>query len=157
MRLTVPQRIASAAGLERYRALQRFAGHLELPPRRIRAMQLASLRGLLRYAERRVPYYRDLFGRLKITARDIRSVEDLRQLPVLTRAIIAEQGDRMISEEYRDRRGLIRCTTGGSTGKPTVFYKSWLEGWDVVDAYDLTPAVIGDWSRRLCLCKSGHG
>jgi phenylacetate-CoA ligase len=91
-------------------------------PDEVRYRQFARLSRLLVHAERRVPYYRGLFRSLGITAADVRSFEDYAQLPVLTKDILRERQDDLISETA-DRAGLFAHHSGGSTGVPVSFYR----------------------------------
>jgi len=80
-----------------------------------------ELSKLISHAVKNVPYYRDLFSRLKLTANDIRFTEDLQKLPILTKDIIRENAQRLRADGYTDDR-VISCSTSGSTGKPLKFY-----------------------------------
>ncbi|MFO0809871.1 MAG: phenylacetate--CoA ligase family protein [Gemmataceae bacterium] len=110
----------------------RFAGRLanELrrrqfdPPKVIAARQLSALRRILRHAVGTVPYYRDLFHRLRLSPEDVASFDELQRLPLLTKSDVRERGDEMMSEAFLGRGhapsrcGLLRKTTSGSTGVP---------------------------------------
>ncbi|MGZ8291816.1 MAG: phenylacetate--CoA ligase family protein [Telluria sp.] len=90
------------------------------PAGRLRELQLKRLRALLLRAQAKVPYYRDLFAQLGFDpARDLNSVEDLARLPLLDKATIRANSDRMRAD---DAHGLARFNTGGSSGEPLVFY-----------------------------------
>ena len=54
----------------------------------IMKIQWQKLKILLEHSFRHVPYYKKLFNDLKITPNDIRSEEDFKQLPQLTKRII---------------------------------------------------------------------
>lgn len=82
----------------------------------IRALQFKKLGELLQHSYRFVPYYRDLFQQMGITPEDIRTWEDFEALPILTRADVRDQMDRLISE--KPRSPVRKYTTSGSTGKP---------------------------------------
>lgn len=89
------------------------------PPERLRALQLQRLQRLLSHAQEHVPYYRDMFNRLGFEARAVTALEDLRQLPLLTKADIREHCEAMKSGHAQ---GLARFNTGGSSGQPLVFW-----------------------------------
>jgi phenylacetate-CoA ligase len=86
------------------------------------------LRALVVHAATFVPYYRDLFRRLRIDPRDIRGTTDLQRLPPLTKGLLRENLERLT---VPGDSGRLRHQTGGSTGEPTVLYidnrtrKSW--------------------------------
>ena len=74
---------------------------------------------ILTFAAAEVPYYRDLFARLKLSVEDITSPEQLIFLPELTKAVIQEQENRMrpralpSGQKYGGSHA-----SSGSTGKP---------------------------------------
>ena len=82
------------------------------------ALQLARLRALLTGTQQ-VPYWRDLFTRLKFDPRAVASVFDLQALPLLDKATIRAHVDAM---KHPQARGLARFNTGGSSGEPLVFF-----------------------------------
>jgi phenylacetate-CoA ligase len=89
----------------------------------LEAIRQRRLKALLDYAYRHVPYYRDLFDGVGLAPADIRSVGDLRRLPVSSRERLRSAG--------RDRcSGLVdpaACKTlysSGSTGQPWPVYRS---------------------------------
>ena len=86
---------------------------------RIAGLQLERLRALLVHAQKHVPYYRGLFGRLGISAHEVRSLSDLAELPLIGKPEIRQNIDELKSE----RAGrLMRFNTGGSTGEPLIFW-----------------------------------
>jgi len=86
------------------------------------ALQRRKLHRLLTYACQHVPYYRRLFDQVGFRPDDILADPgSLEKLPVLTKAIIRENFDEMLTTEDRRRARLSRLTTGGSTGHPLIF------------------------------------
>src|SRR5205085_9014137 len=68
-------------------ALRRELGRRQFDdPAVVRARQQAALQRLLRFAAASVPYYRDLFARLRLTAQAIAGPEEFQSLPVLTKS-----------------------------------------------------------------------
>jgi phenylacetate-CoA ligase len=88
-------------------------------PAGIRDEQLLRLRRFLGDIERRVPYWRDLFREIRFDPQAVRQLDDLRALPLLTKATIRANSERM---KALDASGLTRTNTGGSSGEPLVFY-----------------------------------
>jgi len=84
-------------------------------PERLQWLQLARLRGLVEHAVANVPYYRAR----GIDAASVRSLDDLRHLPVLTKADIRGNLEALKSPESKR---LFRCNTGGSSGEPLIFF-----------------------------------
>ncbi|MCP4525472.1 MAG: phenylacetate--CoA ligase family protein [Aestuariibacter sp.] len=86
------------------------------------ALQQKKLRRLLTYADQYVPYYQRLFKQANFRPDDV--LDDpgnLCKLPILTKAIIHENLDDMMTTEGKRRAGLSRLSTGGSTGHPLTF------------------------------------
>ena len=81
--------------------------------------RLERLRNLLTKTGQHVPYYRDCFKRLGFNPQTIESLDELQKLPLLTKAIIRAEGDRMKSDIAT---GLARFNTGGSSGEPLIFF-----------------------------------
>ena len=77
---------------------------------------------LAAHAEKRVPYYRELFRALGLSSRDIRTPDDFSRLPILTKDIIRERWRDLIREDVPLER-LHRHHSGGSTGVPLTFYR----------------------------------
>lgn len=89
-------------------------------PAQLEALQLQGLRRLLAHAQAHVPHYRASFAAIDFDpARDLRSLDDLRRLPLLDKATIRAAGDAMKAD---DAVGLARFNTGGSSGEPLIFY-----------------------------------
>jgi phenylacetate-CoA ligase len=90
-----------------------------LAPEKILEFQLDRLRGIVGYARKNVPYYGDLFKRIGLSGPDdIRSLEDFKKIPVLTKAMIRADLDRLTAK----RDDLVQYQTGGSTGIPLKFF-----------------------------------
>lgn len=88
-----------------------------LSPAELAQLQLTRLKDIVGHAYATVPYYRERWGR----APRIERLEDLRQLPLLTKRDIRASADRLISELY-PREQLVESKTGGSTGVPLKLY-----------------------------------
>ncbi len=83
--------------------------------------QFGLLREQLLHAYRHVPYYKMRFDEMGITPLEIRSLDDLRRLPILTKRDIQDNKQQLLAEnipaEMRSRN-----QTGGSTGSPLQFW-----------------------------------
>lgn len=91
-----------------------------LPWEELRALQWRKLKSLLRHAYESVPYYEKLFRSMGMTPEDVRTMDDLREIPPLTKAIIRENLDALRSRSSSVH--LIPNSTGGSSGQPLRFY-----------------------------------
>ena len=83
--------------------------------------QNKKLSALVFEAYKNVPYYKSLFDSLGIKPFDITTVNDLSQLPLLTKDIIRSEKGNMINEKILK---FSNKTTSGSTGHPITIRKS---------------------------------
>ena len=90
----------------------------------LRNYQFRQLKKLLLHANANVPYYRELFRKEKIDVEKFSKLEDIRKIPILTKEIIRENRDLLVSKLHKDK--LQYVTTSGSTGTPLGFY--WEKG-----------------------------
>jgi len=124
---------------KRYVHFRRIEAVPSLPREEIARIQLDKLRRLLASAQSDVPYYRRLFNEIGFESDSVSSVAQLHDLPVLTKPIIREHFEELVSSKF-DRNALLRFSTGGSTGEPVDFYKD-------VDYYELEMAYLWrSWS-----------
>ncbi|MFH1418757.1 MAG: AMP-binding protein [Planctomycetota bacterium] len=100
------------------RYLHRLEDSQWWPAERLRELQQAKLRRLLRYAHEHCPYYGKRIDDAGIDV-DRVTLDKLSQLPTLTKSDIAEHTHLMIDHEIKG--GLCDLTTGGSTGEPLAF------------------------------------
>ena len=99
---------------------------------------------VLSYAKQYVPYYRDLFKTISFDIEAVRrDIDYFKDFPILTKSIINEHRDRLISECYQEGCRRWDCKTGGSTGVSAHIY------------YDVNAA---DWSSAVTLfCRRSVG
>lgn len=93
---------------------------LELDASRLRELTTARLRGLLIHAEATVPHYQQTFRAAGFQARRFRSLEQLPEVPVLSRLEFRARGTSLRSTRYPADR-LVEYRTGGTTGAPVTF------------------------------------
>ena len=86
----------------------------------LQAYQLVEMKRMLNHCYLNVPYYRRIFLENKWTPADFRNLEDLKNFPVLTKKIIMENRDGMITENSDHKRYPI--STSGSTGDKLTFF-----------------------------------
>ncbi|MCQ0029462.1 phenylacetate--CoA ligase family protein [Burkholderia glumae] len=110
--------------------LRRYYG---LPLEARRRIATGRLVDTLEFARAHVPYYRDLFAARQFDPQRLyQDVRHLDALPYLTKDIIREQGERLLSAPLDSVRHHA-CKTGGSTGLScTIFYDQ--EGADYSSA-----------------------
>ena len=100
--------------LEAWDALERSQ---YLPESVLLERQWASLTEMLRFAYEHNSFHRARFDRAGIDPREIRTIEDFRRLPILTKPEARAAGFGMLSDKF-DRASLLGAKTGGSTGTP---------------------------------------
>ena len=104
------------------RTYQELSEIEHLSSRQINEYQLIQLKKLVNHCYSNVPYYRKIFDERNLKPDDINSVQDLKKIPYLTKEIIRENFDDLISKHI-PRKYLKMQTTGGSTGEPLAFYE----------------------------------
>ncbi len=90
-------------------------------PEELQRYQENKLRQLIDHCYANVPYYRHYFDENKIDPRDIRTIDDLRCLPVITKQTMRENRNGFLARNF-PKNTLQVETTSGSTGKPMRFY-----------------------------------
>lgn len=148
------------------------------PYEKIREYQLGKLKRLLNHAYLHVPYYRKLFRETGMAPADVRSFQDFKQIPILTKNIIRENINSLIATNM-SKEELLPNSTGGSTGEPLHFfqdahYELWADAARIRGWYDLPGCEYGDtcavlwgamhevkedfsfWERLRDICKSGE-
>jgi len=98
-------------------------------PQKLQRLQEEKLAQLLLHAYENVPYYHDILKEARVIDNNEALLENFEKVPVLTKQIIRQQGDKLYSKDYRTRKWYFN-TSGGSTGEPVKFiqdkyYKAW--------------------------------
>ena len=83
----------------------------------VEARQLKALQRMLRHAFETVPLYRERWTKAGIHPYEVRSLDDFKQFPILTKTDIRTQGESLLSSAF-DKSKLRLKTTSGSTGVP---------------------------------------
>ncbi len=81
-----------------------------------------ALVAMLVHAASTTKYYSELFRTLGFDPRSLKSEDDIKQLPFLTKEQLNQDIDSFLSSSYR-RKQLICASTGGSSGLPLTFYR----------------------------------
>ena len=107
----------------------------------IKARTDAKLRALVKHAYRNVSYYREIFDKSGVHCSDIKKVEDLHLLPVLSRQTVKDNFQRkLVADGIPKIRRRLTSTTG-STGIPLKFFSDAAsnalrsEAWDFLDRW----------------------
>ena len=146
-----------------------------LPPEQLKALQLERLKTLISYANTYIPFYRKRFEDIGLRPNDIKTLDDLRHIPLLGRDDVIDHHKDMVSVLFRDsiaaadsrpgdpgvpipfarfrKHKLVRNTSSGSTGAPTVFYEdgsrtalNWAHELRLKNWYGVAP---GDRESRM--------
>ena len=132
---------------------------------RVREFQWKELRALLRHVFDSVPYLQQKYRAAGIAFDDIRTWDDFARLPMLTREEVNAHREDLCSTTYKGR--LLPHATGGSSGTPTRFFRTYesydwrtaakdrayaWSGWRVGErSVYLWGAPVGPQSRRQTL------
>ncbi len=90
-------------------------------PAEIKQIQSEKLTKLVEHAATKVPYYKQLFEKQGLSARDILSADDLSKLPILTKQTLREKLAEILTPGIKLEE-LTKCATSGSTGVPIEVY-----------------------------------
>jgi len=103
----------------------RHLGELErtqfLAPEKLRLLQFERLKTVVEHAYNHCPFYARRFSEWDVKPQDLREPLDIQKFPVLTKKDIQANWREMIATNV-ERSELVENRTGGSTGKPLLFY-----------------------------------
>jgi phenylacetate-CoA ligase len=85
-------------------------------------LRMRKLQSLLAHAYESVPFYRRRFREAGLVPADIRSFEDLRRIPPLTKQDMAADLESMVATNI-PRSAMHQGMSGGSTGCRAIFYR----------------------------------
>ena len=83
-------------------------------------IQWGKLKNLLKHAYDNVPYYRNVFKKIRLNPSDIKNAEDFSKVPFLTKDDIRNNQKTLIAVNYKNKKVYTKVT-GGSTGTPLQF------------------------------------
>lgn len=123
-----------------------------------------KIRKFVHHAASTVPYYRDKFAAWKIDPRDVRTLEDLRHLPILTKDEVQQNLVKLHSEAIPGR-DTIMTHTSGTTGRGLRFFmtlqaehEQWAVWWRYRLEHDIgfdTPCAVFS-GRSIVPAKQAH-
>lgn len=111
----------------------------------IDAYQNKRLRELVNHAYNSVPYYHKLFDNLGLKPSDIQTKSDLNKIPVLTKAIIKQEGQEAFLSSTYPQKKTSGASSSGSTGEP-FFYTTTKEAYPMNIAANLRGWYWMDYS-----------
>ncbi len=83
--------------------------------------QLVSLKRMLEHCARNVPYYQKLFKRIGFDPKDVKSLEDLRKIPVLEKKDVLKNPKEFVANNFK-KNDMILEETSGTSGSPLKVY-----------------------------------
>lgn len=108
---------------------------------KLEEFQNKKLRELIKHAYNNVPYYHNLFRSLNLTPYDIKSIDDLNKLPIITKDEIRKNRNEFVAINLPKNK-MIWNSTSGSSGSPfeyiidknelSFFRSMGLRYWEVV-------------------------
>lgn len=158
-------------GSEELNYLKEFEKSQYLSSDAIKEMQLRKLKLLITRAYENCSYYTMVMNELGLVPEDIKSLDDVANFPSLSKENIQDNLDAMMAKDVLPD-GFIKDMTGGSTGKPLIFYYDkarlasrqaatirhyrW-SGWDIGEKTAIVWAAVrdlrhgrqGSWKRSL--------
>ena len=88
----------------------------------LEALRVRKLRAVIRNAYWNVPYYGSLFRSAGLSPEDIRTVEDLKYLPIVRKENLRHSGLQGVVAKGVGLSSCVTYQTSGSTGKPFTVY-----------------------------------
>jgi len=141
-----------------------------MPYRELKEEQEIHLQQTIDFAYHDVPYYHRLFNDLHLSPRDIRRVEDLEKLPILTKETIKKNREAFVPAALQTIPHETRAT-GGSTGTPfsyrlskvdrfvggALLYRGWgYGGYNLGDRMIFLAGRSLDVGGKSCLITKAH-
>lgn len=109
--------------------------------------QEKQLKHVIGFAYKNVPYYHKLFNKLKLEPCDIRKIEDLEKLPILTKDTIKQNFEDFKPVNLSSIKYYLN-STGGSTGNPLQFrlskYDRFFNGASLYRGWGYAGYELGD-------------
>lgn len=114
--------------------LAELKAHQKKDKEQLEEIQLKRLKKMVNHAYNNVPFYRDLFSNNNINPDNIKNLDDLEKIPILTKKEIRENYDKILAHNT-DKEKCRMVSTTGSTGIP-------LKIWSDNDAQLYISAVV---------------
>ncbi len=95
------------------------------------------IRGVVAHAYENVPFYRNLYDKIGIHPSDIKGIDDLPKLPIISRLELMADGPTSYLRRGADARKLTVKHTTGTTGNPvTVYLNFWEQAFRKITMLD---------------------
>lgn len=107
-------------GRDTYSFLDSLSKEQYLPKEELKALQFRKLKALLIHSKKNIPFYTKRFADAGFDPEKMTCIEDMQKIPLLSKEEIRQNLESM--KWNASPGGLHRYNTGGSSGKPLVFY-----------------------------------
>jgi phenylacetate-CoA ligase len=91
------------------------------PKNRIEELQFMNLSGVIRNAFETVPFYQEIYRKHGVVPSSLRSLDDLRKLPIITKGDLRANPKLFVSDLPGSGR-IVEIHTSGTTGSPLTIY-----------------------------------
>ncbi len=107
----------------RIRYLREYEKSQYLPPEALKALAWERLKRILDRAYANIPYYRETWDKVGISPNDVKTEDDLLNIPLLEKSDVQKNLERLVDPNY-PKPLMSLDQTGGSTGSPVKYYVS---------------------------------
>lgn len=97
-----------------------------MTPEQLRERNEQRFLKIFRRAYDKSPFYHKLYTEAGIKKEDIKTIDDIKKLPVITKDMVKQHADEMLTVP---RWMVIGANTSGTTGTPLKVYESWPAIW----------------------------
>ncbi len=87
----------------------------------VKSYQLNKLRSIIAHAQKNVPYYKEVLHANNFNVKDLKTFDDLRYIPLLTRELIQKHKYNLVSLQHK-KEDLERSSSSGTTGIPIEYF-----------------------------------
>ena len=81
--------------------------------------QLNELKKILTYSYENIPYYKELFDKIKFDTATFKSIQELERIPILTKELVRQNYEKLKNPNFKGK--IVHAHTSGSTGKSLNF------------------------------------
>lgn len=100
-----------------YEFMEQIKARNRWPADHFRSFQEIQLKELIKHAYQNIPYYSELYKERGVSPADIRSVADIKKLPMVTKEDLRRNWKQFIDKRFSDKK-LLTVHTTGTTGTP---------------------------------------
>lgn len=108
------------------RHVHEIEGFYAMSPEELKQRNEKTFLKLFRIAYDKSPFYRKIYSEAGIKKEDIKSLEDLQKLPVITKEMVKKHADAILTVP---KWKVVAGYTSGTTGTPLKVYSSWSSIW----------------------------